>query len=52
MAEQSKIFTGPDTQEALLADRQRMFNGFTTFTTVSTILLAVFLALMAIFLVH
>lgn len=51
MAEQSKIFTGPDTQEALLADRERAFKGFTTFTTVGTISMAVLLALMAIFLV-
>ena len=50
MAEQSKIFTGPDTQEAFLADRQRAFNGFTVFTTVSTVFMAVVLALMAIFL--
>jgi len=51
MAEQSKIFTGPDTQEAFLADRQRAFNGFTTFTTVSTIFMVVLLALMGIFLI-
>lgn len=51
MAEQSKIFTGPDTQEALLADRQRFFAGFTSFTLISSILLTILLVLMAIFLV-
>jgi len=51
MAEQSKIFTGPDTQEAFEADRERFFNGFTNFTLISCILLAVLLVLMRIFLV-
>ncbi len=51
MAEQNTIFTGPDTQEAFLADRQRAFKGFVTFTTISSIFLIVLLALMAIFLV-
>ncbi len=51
MAEHSTIFTGPDTQEALLADRQRAFEGFCRFTIISSVFLAVLLALMAIFLV-
>jgi len=38
------------TEEAFTADRQRMFAGFTTATMVSTILSAVILILMAIFL--
>ena len=50
--EDDRTFTGPDTQEALLADRQRFFNGFTTFTLVSTIAIAVILALMGLFMVR
>jgi len=46
----SSIFTGPETPEELLADRQRMWNGFTTATTVSIVLSAVTLILMGIFL--
>ena len=52
MAEQSNDFTGPDTQEALLADRQRFFKGFTSATLFVCIFHAVLLALMAIFLVR
>ncbi len=51
MAHQSEIFTGPETQDAFAADRQRAFNGFVTFATVSCIFMAILLALMAIFLV-
>ncbi len=51
MAQHNTTFTGPETQEAFLADRQRAFKGFVTFTTVSCIFLAILLALMAIFLV-
>jgi hypothetical protein len=50
MAEHNTIFTGPETQEAFLADRQRAFAGFVQFTTISSIFLAILLALMAIFL--
>jgi len=50
MAEQSTIFTGPETQEAFLADRQRAFAGFVTFTIVMSVSMAILLALMAIFL--
>ena len=50
MAEQSTIFTGPETQEAFLADRQRAYAGFVTFTIVSGVSLTILLILMAIFL--
>jgi len=51
MAEQSTIFTGPDTPEAFLADRQRAFQGFVQFTTICSIFLVILLSLMGIFLV-
>ncbi len=51
MAQHSEIFTGPETQEAFAADRQRAFDGFVRFTTISTVFLVVLLILMAIFLV-
>jgi hypothetical protein len=41
----------PVTEDAFTADRQRMFAGFTTATTVSTVVSAIVLILMAIFLV-
>ena len=41
----------PVTEEAFTADRQRMFAGFCSATTVSIVLSVVTLALMAIFLV-
>lgn len=41
----------PVSEEAFTADRQRMFSGFCTATTVSTVLSIIVLALMAIFLV-
>jgi hypothetical protein len=47
----SSTFTGPETPEELLADRQRMWNGFTAATTISIVLSAVTLILMAIFLI-
>ncbi len=46
----SSIYTGPETPEELLADRQRMWNGFTNATVASIILSAVTLILMAVFL--
>ena len=46
----STTFTGPETPEQLLADRQRMWNGVTTATTVAVILAAATLILMGIFL--
>jgi len=51
MAEHDSAFSGPETQEDFLADRQRFFHGFTQFTLFSTLFLAALLALMAIFLV-
>lgn len=50
MAEQNAIFTGPNTQEAFLADRQRAFKGFVTFTVTASVFLAILLSLMGIFL--
>lgn len=47
----SSIFTGPETPEELLADRQRMWNGFTMATTISIVLSVVTLVLMGIFLI-
>jgi hypothetical protein len=46
----STVFTGPDTSEALLADRQRFWNGFTTSIVVSIIASVVVLIGMAVFL--
>ena len=43
-------FTGPETIEALTADRQRMWGTFTSMTTGMVIFLAVLLILMAFFL--
>lgn len=51
MAQHNTIFTGPDTQEAFLADRQRAYAGFIRFTTISCVFLTVLLLLMLIFLV-
>ena len=42
----------PVTEEAFTADRQRMFAGFCSATTVTVVLSVITLALMAIFLVH
>jgi hypothetical protein len=50
MAEHSTTFTGPTTIEGLTADRQRMWNGFTSATTGTVIFLVILLAGMAIFL--
>jgi hypothetical protein len=44
------VFTGPDSAEALLADRQRFWNGFTTSIVVSVIASVVILVGMAVFL--
>jgi hypothetical protein len=46
----SDVFTGPETPEELLADRQRMWAGFTNATTGAVILSAITLILMAVFL--
>ena len=46
----SSNFTEPETPEALLADRQRFWNGFTQATVVSVVVSALTLILMAVFL--
>lgn len=46
----SSVFTGPETPEELLADKQRMWNGFTAATVWAIILSAATLILMAVFL--
>jgi hypothetical protein len=51
MAEHSSVFTGPDTQEAFLADREKFLHGFTRFTLGVVITVVVVLVLMAVFLV-
>ena len=43
--------TGPETEEAFLADRQRFWLGFTSFTFWAAVCIAILLILMAIFLV-
>jgi hypothetical protein len=43
-------YTGPETIEALTADREKMWHGFTSATTGTVVLLIVLLVLMAIFL--
>jgi len=50
MAERSAIFTGPETQEAFLADRERFLHGFTRFTLGTVIFLIILLVGMAVFL--
>ncbi|WP_428487972.1 hypothetical protein [Rhodopila sp.] len=42
--------SGPDGLEALTADREKMWNGFTTATTGAVIFMVVLLVLMAVFL--
>jgi hypothetical protein len=51
MAETTSTFTGPVTEEALIEERQRFWQGFTTATVFSVIIVALILILMAIFLV-
>ena len=43
-------FTGPDTIEALTADREKMWAGFTSATTGTIIFMVVLLVGMAVFL--
>ena len=50
MAEHGTVFTGPDTQEAFLADREQFLHGFTRFTLGMVILVVLVLVLMAVFL--
>jgi hypothetical protein len=51
MAETTTAFTGPVTEEALIAERQRFWGGFTTATFGVVVAIAILLILMAIFLV-
>jgi len=50
MAEHSSVYTGPQTQEAFLADRERFLHGFTRFTLGVVIFLVLLLVGMAVFL--
>ena len=50
MAEQTTTFQGPETPDALVADRQRFWNGFTNFTLGAVIFMVVLLIGMAVFL--
>jgi hypothetical protein len=50
MAEQSSVFTGPETPEALLAQRQKFWHGFTNATMGVAIFVALLLIAMAVFL--
>jgi len=43
-------YTGPETIDALTADREKMWHGFTKFTTGSVIFMVVLLTAMAVFL--
>lgn len=50
MAEHSTTFTGPETPEALLADRERVWSAFTGATTGGIIFMVLLLVAMAVFL--
>jgi hypothetical protein len=47
----NSVFSGPETQEAFLADRQRFWEGFGRFTLGMVIFLVLLLIAMAVFLV-
>jgi hypothetical protein len=50
MVQQSTVFTGPETQEAFLADRERFLHGFTRFTMGVVVFLVLLLIGMTVFL--
>jgi len=50
MAEHSSVFTGPETQEAFLADREQFLHGFARFTFGTVVFLVLLLIGMAVFL--
>ena len=50
MAEHSTVFTGPEAQEAFLADREQFLHGFTRFTLGVVIVVVLTLVGMAVFL--
>jgi hypothetical protein len=51
MAQTPSSSTAPLTEDALIADRQKFWTSFTSFTTGAVIVVAVVLILMALFLV-
>lgn len=51
MAMQSTRYTGPKTAEALFAERQKFWGGFTSATVGAVIFMVILLALMGLFLV-
>jgi len=51
MAQMPSTAPAPLTEDAFVADRQSFWSSFTTFITVSVIVLALIIILMAIFLV-
>ena len=50
MAMQATRYTGPKTVEALYADKQKVWSGFTGATTGAVIFMVILLVLMGIFL--
>jgi len=50
MAMQATRYTGPKTAEALYADKQKFWGGFTSATTGAVIFMVILLVLMGIFL--
>ena len=50
MATPTTRYSGPTTTEALLADRQKFWGGFTSATTGAVIFMVILLALMGLFL--
>ncbi len=51
MAHSPQTVSGPESQEAFLADRERFWHAWTRFTIGSVIFLVLLLVLMAVFLV-
>lgn len=51
MAQRPLRATGPETEEAFLADRQRFWLGFTSFTFWAVLFILILLILMTVFLV-
>jgi hypothetical protein len=50
MADYSRSINAPDTPDAFVADRQRFWNSFTSFTLGSVIFIVLLLIAMAVFL--
>jgi hypothetical protein len=51
MAQTPRLFRGPETEEAFVADRQRFWFSFTKFTAWMVVLVVLVLILMTVFLV-